>query len=61
MIAVASKITPKFQVAPAGPLSSIVYGELVPLPEVLEKDTESVWALWSELAQDGAATERMGL
>ena len=30
------------------PLESFVHGVAIPLPEVLEKNTDSVWALWSE-------------
>ena len=33
--------------APA-PLEPYVPGDALPLPEVIEKDSDSVWALWSE-------------
>ncbi len=32
----------------ATPLVSYVYGEAIPLPEVLDKNTDSVWAMWAD-------------
>ena len=31
-------------------------GDAIPVPEVIEKDSESVWALWSDVVQ--STTER---
>ncbi len=30
-------------------------GDALPLPEVVEKDTDSVWALWSDMVEGDAA------
>ena len=48
---------------PIAPLVSYINGEPVPLPEVLEKNTDSIWALWSDLVAPTSdqATILMGL
>ncbi len=35
-----------------------VQGDHLPLPEVTEKNTDSVWALWSDLVDESAETEK---
>ena len=30
------------------PLASLLLGEEMPLPEVIEKNSDSAWALWSD-------------
>jgi len=52
-----------------GQLEPYVPGDAIPVPDVIEKDSESVWALWSDAVQgppDKAidahpATQLMGL
>ncbi len=43
---------------PAAPLPRDTYiaGDALPLPDVIEKDSDSVWALWSDAVQ--GKTER---
>lgn len=44
---------------PQGQSASNPYGaaQEVPLPEVIEKDTDSVWAMWNEAMEDKAAKD----
>lgn len=53
--------------APAG-LDPYMPGDLLPVPEVIEKNSDSVWALWSDAVKgptdkkaDQAATQLMDL
>ena len=32
-------------------------GDALPLPEVIEKDSDSVWALWSDAVEDSVARD----
>lgn len=34
------------------PLDPYVPGDMLPVPEVIEKDSDSVWALWSDAVKD---------
>lgn len=62
-------LTPGFAHRVPGQLEPYVPGDAIPVPDVIEKDSESVWALWSD-AVEGApekaidahpATQLMGL
>ena len=33
------------------------FGETMPLPEVIEKDSDSVWAMWSEAVKEPSAKD----
>ncbi len=33
------------------------FGETMPLPEVIEKDSDSVWAMWSDAVKGPAAKD----
>ncbi len=58
-----------FAVTVPAQLDPYVSGDALPLPEVIEKDSDSVWALWSDAVGDSpdkdaesqAATQLMGL
>ena len=60
---------PPFPPTAPMPLDPYVPGDALPVPEVIEKDSDSVWALWSDavkgrLSKDGqahAATQPMDL
>ena len=51
------------------PIDAYVPGDALPVPDVIEKDSESVWALWSNAVNGSpdketdahAATQLMGL
>lgn len=55
--------------APAPPVDPYVRGDMLPVPEVIEKDSDSVWALWTEATKEPAdkyvdtqpVTQLMGL
>ena len=40
-----------------GQLDPYVPGDAIPVPDVIEKDSESVWALWSDAVNDSPETE----
>lgn len=48
-------------------LDPYIPGDAIPVPEVIEKNTESVWALWTDVVQEHTnndahpATQLMGL
>lgn len=42
---------------PAG-LEPYVNGDALPVPEVIEKDSDSVWALWSDAVNDKAGNQK---
>ncbi len=64
---------PGFAATVPAQLDSYVPGDAIPVPDVIEKDSESVWALWSDAvkyppdkdkdkeADPHAATQLMGL
>lgn len=35
-----------------------VHGDALPQPEVVEKNSDSVWALWSDVVEGGSAATR---
>ena len=45
---------PAFQKTVPGTLEPYVPGDALPVPEVIEKDSDSVWALWSDAVQGSA-------
>ena len=53
----------------SAPIDAYVPGDALPVPDVIEKDSESVWALWSDAVNGSpdketdadAATQFMGL
>ena len=59
----------RFPRARPAPIDAYVPGDALPVPEVIEKDSESVWALWSDAVNGSpvketdahAATQFMGL
>lgn len=42
---------------PAG-LEPYVHGDVLPVPEVIEKDSDSVWELWSDAVKDKAGNQK---
>jgi hypothetical protein len=61
--------TPGFPRTVPGQLEPYVPGDVIPVPEVIEKNSESVWALWSDAVEGPPekevdahpATQLMGL
>ena len=66
-------INPKSTAKPSQPAppppDSYVPGDMLPVPDVVEKDSDSVWALWTEATKEPAekyldtqpVTQLMGL
>ena len=60
---------PEFAPTVQAGLDPYIQGDAIPVPDVLEKNSESVWALWTDVVQEhnvgstGAqsATQFMGL
>jgi len=60
---------PVFARTVPGQFDPYVPGDAIPVPDVIEKDSESVWALWSDAVKDPPekeadahqATQLMGL
>jgi aminoglycoside phosphotransferase len=44
------------QLTPGAARDTYIPGDAIPVPEVIEKDSDSVWALWSDAVQ--GTTER---
>ena len=40
-----------------GQLDPYVPGDAIPVPDVIEKNSESVWALWSDAVKDPLETD----
>jgi hypothetical protein len=61
--------TPRFARTVPGQLEPYMPGDAIPVAEVIEKDSESVWALWSDAVEgptekkvdDHPKTQLMGL
>ena len=45
-------VRPLFPPTAPMPLDPYVPGDLLPVPEVIEKDSDSVWALWTDAVKD---------
>ena len=45
--------------APA-PIDPYIPGDVLPLPEVIEKDSDSVWALWSDAVNEAPDKDSEG-
>jgi len=62
-------VTPGFAPTVQAGLDTYILGDAIPVPEVIEKNSESVWALWTDVVQEHAvaktdanpATRLMGL
>ena len=49
--------TPVYVRTVVGQLDPYVPGDAIPVPDVIEKNSESVWALWSDAVRDPPETE----
>ena len=48
---------PVFARTVPGQLDPYVPGDAIPVPEVIEKNSESVWALWTDVVQEHAVAK----
>ena len=51
-------VRPLFPPTAPMPLDPYVPGDLLPVPEVIEMDSDSVWALWTDAVKDPEGKDR---
>ena len=47
-----AKLNPRVQSGLTQPGELYVHGDALPVPEMEEKNTDSIWALWSDLVEE---------
>ena len=50
-------VAPGFATTVHAGLDTYIRGDAIPVPEVIEKNSESVWALWTDVVQEHAVAK----